>query len=73
MVEENTLADMDHPYIGWSRDLHGYLLLIGLELQSQNLKSVLFVSFCGHYCVYFVLFRCRGVLCMLLYLILRQT
>ena len=26
-------------------------------LQSQNLFS----SVCGHYCVYFVLFRCRGV------------
>ena len=47
-------------YIGGSQVLYEHLLIIGLDLQSQNLTSVL-SSFCGHYCVYFILFRCRGV------------
>ena len=60
MVEENISTVMDYPYIGWPQVLHGSLLLMGWIYNRKTLQAY-FSSFCGHYCLCFILFRCRGV------------
>ena len=52
-VEENTLIVMDYPLLGRSRLLHGCLLLIGMDLQSQNLTSVLFQFLWSLLCLFY--------------------
>ena len=42
-------------------------------IYNRKTLQALFSNVCGHYCVYYILFRCRYNLCMLLYLILRLT
>ena len=57
-------VSLDYPYIGRSRLLHGCLLLIGMDLQSQNLTSVLFQFLCSLLCVfYFISLSWRTFTC----------
>ena len=52
------------PYLGRSRLLHGCLLLIGMDLQSQNLTSVLFQFLWSLLCLfYFISLSWRTFAC----------